>query len=110
VVVAWRQLDDAVAEPNVFRPLARGGKKNLRRRRVAVLLEKMVLHFPDTVQPELVRELDLLERVVQQLLLRTFGVRSRQLVLVEQPEAHAATIAPPVWRRSQWQRDARHSR
>ena len=38
-----RQLDDAVAEPDVLRDLAAGGEEDLRRAGVRVLLEEVVL-------------------------------------------------------------------
>src|SRR5439155_5978786 len=91
-VEARRNLDDAVPEADVLRPLAGGRKEHLGGARVRVLLEEVVLDLPDVVDPDLVRELDLLERVGQELLLGALGPRARQLVLVEDPESHG--VAP----------------
>jgi hypothetical protein len=57
-----RCLDDAVAEADVLGALRRGGEEDLRRGRVAVFLEEVMLDFPDIVDAEGVGELDLLER------------------------------------------------
>ena len=64
--VVGRQLHDAVAEADVLRPLAGGGEEHLGRRRVAVLLEEVVLHLPRVVVAEPVGELDLVEPVLEQ--------------------------------------------
>ena len=66
-----RQLDDAVTEADVLGPLARRREEDLRRRRVRVLLEEVVLDLPRVVEAELVGELDLVERVLDQLDTRT---------------------------------------
>src|SRR6266536_2805582 len=92
MVVLRRQLHDPVSEADVFGPLARGGEKDLGRGRVRVLLEEVVLHLPNRVQPQLVRELNLFEGIQQQLLLGALRMRPRQLVLVKQPESHARSI------------------
>ncbi len=88
VVEARRQLHDAVPEADVLRPLRGRRQEHLRRARVRVLLEEVVLDLPDVVEPEPVGQLDLVERVVQQLLERAVGPRPRHLELVEQSEAH----------------------
>ena len=62
-----RQLDDAVTEADVLRALARRGEEHLGRRRVRVLLEEVVLDLPRVVVAEPVGELDLVERVLEQL-------------------------------------------
>ena len=59
-----------------------------------VLLEEVVLDLPHGVEPEPVGELDLVERVAQQLLLGVRVPRARELVLVEDPEAHARASYP----------------
>ena len=87
-----RRLHDAVTEPDALRALRHRGEEHLGRARVAVLLEEVVLHLPHVVDAELVGELALLERVLDQ---RDFGVvtpRPRQLVLVEDPDLHARTV------------------
>ena len=53
-----------MAEPDPFGALRAGGEKYLRRRRVRIFLEKMVLDFPDIVDPEPVGEFDLVERLL----------------------------------------------
>ena len=53
-----------------------------------VLLEEVVLDRPGEVETNAVGDLDLLERIGDQLLLGVGAPRSRQLVLVEDPEAH----------------------
>ena len=88
------QLDDAVAEADVLRPLARRGEEHLGRRRVAVLLEEVVLDLPRVVVAEPVGQLDLVERVVEQLVLVVAAPRLGQLQLVEDPELHAPGVVP----------------
>src|SRR5215472_3315582 len=84
VVVAGWKLDDSVPQSNLPRPLRGRGEEDLRRGAVRVLLQVVVLDFPDAVEAELVGELDLLEGVGEQLLLGAWLVRPRQLMLVEQ--------------------------
>jgi hypothetical protein len=60
-----RDLDDAVAEANVLCPLARGGEEHFGRRGVGILLQEVVLDLPYVVIVELIREFDLVERVLQ---------------------------------------------
>ena len=71
VVERWRGLDDAVAEAQVAGALRDRGEEHLGRARVRVLLEEVVLDLPDVVDPELVGELALLERVLEQLVLES---------------------------------------
>ena len=87
-----RRLHDAVTEADVLRALRHRAEEHLGRARVAVLLQEVVLHLPHVLDAELVRELALLERVLDQ---RDFGVvtpRPRQLVLVEDPDFHHRTV------------------
>ena len=58
------------------RALAGGGEEHLGRRRVAVLLEEVVLDLPHVVDAEPVGELDLVERVLEQLVLVVGGPRA----------------------------------
>ena len=88
VVVVRRRLDDAVAEADVLGPLAGRGEEHLGRGGVRVLLEEVVLDLPHVLDAELVGELDLLERVLDQLALGVVGPRTRVLVLVEDAELH----------------------
>ena len=48
-----------------------------------VLLEKVMLNFPHVIDAELVRELDLVERVLEQLQLRALFPRTGQLMLIK---------------------------
>ena len=52
-----------------FGALARRGEEHLGRRGVAVLLEEVVLDLPGVVVAEPVGQLDLVERVLEQLVL-----------------------------------------
>jgi len=92
VLVARRQRLDPEAEPDPLRALAARGEEDLGRGGVRVLLEEVVLDLPDVVEPHAVGELDLLERVADQPRLRALLPRPRELVLVEDAEAH-----PPGW-------------
>ena len=82
------QLHDAVAEPDVLRPLAGGTEKDFGRRRVGVLLEKVVLDLPGVVVAKPVGELHLIERVLIELSLIIRSPRTRKLQFVEDAEFH----------------------
>src|SRR4051794_12053030 len=88
MVVAGRGRDDAVAQADVGRALAGRGEEHLRRRRVRVLLEEVVLHLPHRVEAQPVGQLDLLERLVDDAVLLATFPRTRKLVLVEDAELH----------------------
>ena len=92
VVEPLRQLHDAVAEPDAARALAGRGEEHLGRRRVAVLLEEVVLDLPHVVDAEPVGELDLVERVLEQPVLVAVAPRPGQLVLVEDAELHGGLL------------------
>ena len=77
-----------MAETHLLGALRHRGQKDLRRARVAVLLEEVVLDLPAVLDAELVGELALLQRVLQQRVLGVLVPRTRQLVLVEQAELH----------------------
>jgi hypothetical protein len=96
VVVFGRHQRDAVAEADLPRALRACSEKNLGRGGVRILLEEMVLDLPDILDAEPVGELDLVERLLTQALLRILVPRLRQLVLIEEPEFH-----PPRSSRSQ---------
>ena len=81
-----------MSETDVLRALTARGQEHLGRRRVRVLFQEVVLDFPHHVDADLVGELDLRERVLEQLELGARGPRPRQLVLVEDPELHG--LAP----------------
>src|SRR5439155_3568166 len=89
------------AETHLLGALRHRGQEDLRGARVAVLLEEVVLDLPAVLDAELVGELALLQRVLQQRVLGVLVPRTRELVLVEQAELHgdpqsvlAATNAP----------------
>ena len=88
VVVVGGGLDDAVAQADALGALAGRCEEHLGSRRVRVLLEEVVLDLPHVVEPDLVGQLDLVERVLDELLLTGVGPRAGQLVLVEQAELH----------------------
>ena len=79
-----RQVHDAEPEPNVLGALARRGQEHLRRGGVTVLLEEVVLGQPDRREAGLVRELHLLEAVLEHLVFVVVRPRPRQGELVEQ--------------------------
>src|SRR5439155_11297223 len=84
------ELDDAMAEADACRALAGGAEKDFRRGAMRVLLEEVVLDAPRVVEAEPVGELDLRERVLEELVLATFLPRTGKLELVEDPELHLA--------------------
>src|SRR5262249_39963047 len=90
VLVAGRRGDDAEAEADVLRALRAGGQEDLGGGRVRVLLEEVVLDLPHRVVAELVGELDLVERLLQEPLLGVSVPRPRELMLVEDAESHEA--------------------
>ena len=80
-------LDDAVAQADArVRWLA--AARNTSGARVRVLLEEVVLDLPHVVDAQPVRELDLLERVLEQPVLGVVVPRAGQLVLVEDAELY----------------------
>lgn len=82
------KLYDAVAEAHAFGALAGGGEEDLGGAGMRILLQEMMLHFPDGVEAQTIGEPDLFERVAERFLLGAFGPRARHLVLVEESEAH----------------------
>src|SRR3546814_3388717 len=87
------ELDDAVPQPDVLRPLARRAEKDLRRRGVRILLQEVMLHLPGIVVAEPVGELDLGERVLEELILATLLPRPRELMFVEdRSEEHTSEL------------------
>ena len=95
MVEGRRHLDDAVAEANALGALRDRGQEHLRRARVAVLLEEVVLDLPHVVDPEPVGERALLERLLQHAVLGVGVPGARQLVLVEDTELHAHRTPRP---------------
>ena len=92
MVESRRRLHDAVPEPHVLGALRDRGEEHLGRARMAVLLEEVVLDLPDRVDAERVRERALLERVLEERVLRVLVPGPRELVLVEESEAHARVV------------------
>src|SRR4051794_33593595 len=97
MVEGRRRLHDAVTQPDAPRALRRRGEEDLGRAGVRVLLEEVVLDLPRVVDPDPVGVLDLLERVLDQLVLGVGRPRPRQLVLVEDAEFHAAPTVDSEW-------------
>ncbi len=76
------------AEPNLPGALTGRGQENFGRRRMRVLLEKVVLHFPHVVDAEPVREFDLIESILEELQLRALLPWTRQLMLIKGSQLH----------------------
>ena len=57
-----------------------------------IFLEEMMFDRPDIVETEPVGELNLVERILVELLLQTLGPGPRQLKLVEQTKAHCPAL------------------
>ena len=91
MVELMRQLDDAVAQADAIGALAGRRQEHLGSRGVAVLLEEVVLDLPHVVDAEAVGQLDLIQRVLEQLVLTAVAPRPRQLVLVEDSELHVVS-------------------
>jgi len=89
-----RELHDAVAQADLLGPLGGRRQEHLGGRGVRVLLQEVVFDLPHRMEPDPIRQFDLLQGVAEQSLLRALGPRPRQLVLVEQPEPHRTT--PPL--------------
>ena len=97
MVEGRRHLDDAVPEANALGALRDRGEEHLRRARVAVLLEEVVLDLPDVVDPEPVGERALLERLLEHAVLGVGVPGARELVLVEDPELHSPAHSHPFF-------------
>ena len=86
------ELQDPVAEPDLLGALAGGRQERLRRRRVGIFLEEMVLDFPCVVVAELVGQFELAERILVEPVLVALFPGSRQLQLIEDAELHALSF------------------
>ena len=84
------ELDHAMAEPDVLGALARRTEEHLRRRRVGVLFQEVMLDHPGIVVAELIRELELIERLLQQVIFAGISPGTRELVFIEHAELHGA--------------------
>ena len=87
-----------MSEADAPRTLGRGGKEHLRGRRMRVFLEKVVLHLPGIVNAQAVRQLDLIQRVLEEAELGAGLPGTRQLVLIEDPEFHGRSVPSPALR------------
>src|SRR6516164_2134423 len=88
MIVAWRHQHDTVSEANVLRALRAGGEEHLRCRGMGVFLEEMVLDLPGEVDAELVGELNLVERLLEESEFVAVVPRPRDLVLIKDAEFH----------------------
>src|SRR3546814_11684162 len=77
---ARRGREDAVTEADVLRALARRRKELLGRAGVGLLLQEVVLDLPHHIEAQLVGQLDLLERVLDEGQLAVLGPRARQQI------------------------------
>src|SRR5262249_9744630 len=93
-----RYRDDSVPEPDVLSRRRAGGEEDLRCRRVGVLVDEVVLHFPHGVEPEAVGQLNLLECLPDDTGLLAVVPWTRALVLVEDAESHR--VASHIRRRT----------
>ena len=84
------QLHDAVAQPDVFGPLAGGGEEHFRGGGMRVFLQEVVLHLPDVVVAKPVGQFELGERLLEQVVFAGFRPGTGQLVFVEDAEFHVA--------------------
>src|SRR3954447_13526904 len=89
-----RQLHDAVTEADVLGALAGRREEDLGSGRVRVLLEEVVLDLPRVVVAKLVGQLDLVERVLHELVFAARAPRLRELQLIENAELHG--VVPPT--------------
>jgi hypothetical protein len=85
------ELENAVAEPNLFGALAGGGEEGLGSGRVRVFFEEMMLYNPGVVIAEPVGGLELRQRVLVEPELVALLPGARQLQLVEDSEFHDAS-------------------
>src|SRR6202165_5992435 len=82
------ELENAVAEPDVFGALAGGGEKRFRRGRMGIFLEKMMLHHPGVVVTKPVGGFQLRQRVLVELQFVAGFPWTRQLQLIKDAEFH----------------------
>ena len=63
-----------------------------------VFLEEVVLHLPGIVNAQAVRQLDLIQRVLEEAELGPWLSGAWQLVLIEDPEFHGRSFTGPALR------------
>src|SRR5258708_2442818 len=87
------ELENAVAEPDVFGALAGGGEEGFRRRRMRIFFQKMMFHHPGMVIAATVCGLQLRQRVLVELEFGALLPRARQLQLIKDAEFHDVSPA-----------------
>ena len=87
------ELENAMAEPDLFGALAGGGEKGFRRGRMRIFFQEMMLHHPGMVVAEPVGGLELRQRVLVELEFVAGFPRSRQLQLIKDAEFHDVSPA-----------------
>ena len=92
------QLDDAVAEADLLRPLARRAQEHFRGGTVGIFLEEMMFDDPGVIEGQGVGQFDLAQGLVQQNMFTVGLPRTRQLVFVKDTEFHGFPL--PVRRRA----------
>ena len=80
-----------MAETDALGALAGGAQENLGRGGVRVLLEEVMLDLPGVVVAQPIGELDLRQRILQELVLALRTPRPRELMLVEDAEFHGCS-------------------
>ena len=85
-----------MSEADATRTLGRGGEEHLRGRRMRVFLEEVVIHLTGIVNAQAVRQLDLIQRVLEEAELGAGLPGTRQLVLIEDPEFHGRSFTGPT--------------
>ncbi len=81
-----------MAEANGLGTLTGGGEEHLGRGGVAVLFEEVMLDLPSVVDAEPIGQLDLGQRVLEQLQLGAVVPGPGELVLIEDAELHGCLL------------------
>jgi hypothetical protein len=87
------ELENAVAEPDVFGALGGCGKKRFRRRRMRIFFQKMMFHHPGMIVAAAVGGLQLRQRILVKFQFAAGLPRARQLQLIKDAEFHAVSPA-----------------
>jgi hypothetical protein len=61
-----------------------------------VFLEEVVLHLPGIVNAQAVRQLDLIQRILEEAELSAWLPGTRQLMLIKDPEFHGRSFTGPA--------------
>src|SRR5579885_2241561 len=83
-----RHLHDSMADAHVFGAGGAGGQEDLRSRRVRILLEEVMLRRPHVVIAVSIGEFDLLERVLEEPMLRIGSPGTWKLMFIEAADLH----------------------